>query len=290
MFGPLEIETDRDSVAMGDDAVSHARQISVRPGIHLAELVEQASPEIREHGWSWVARVDGEAVAVWSIDHGARLLRPDRRITRRRAPKRVHFDYYVQIDPEWLHQRLSEGAAPNRLALEAEFAPIAQERWEIEQRRREREIHERLFSAECVDLLRGWGAVVNLHNDRLIRFELGGARWSASRADTMVLLGRGGGPNASIRPASFAECWLAAAVGADYRVARGAARMPEFDRLSLPELEPMASWPPGTKRWATIGALTVQLSGEDAVSAFELAHGRSLTEIADLIESGLSPA
>lgn len=288
MFGPIAVDVDRDSVAMGDDAESHAHQVTVVFGTRLSGLLDRASPGIRQRGWSWVAVADGRVVAVWSVDHGVQLLVPDRRVTSRSGPRSVHFRYFLQIDPAWLLSRLAEGAKPNLKSLNLEYQPIARAVLEKEQRRRERELPARLLSAECTAALGSFGAQVDLHNDRIIRFDLFGTRWTAKRAATMTQIFRdAGGPVASIRPSMFAECWLVAAVGAERRVALGLPRLPHFHPLPAPPLAPMASWPPGVQRWTTRGDLIAQLSGDDAVSYFRIAVGRSIAEIVELVAEDL---
>lgn len=141
-FGPwrltIELSVDRDSVAMGDDAMSHAKTATLPRSGLLSDAIEQCSPEIKAKGWSWVAVVDGEVTAVWSVDHGVQLLVEDRKLMR--GPVDVHFRCFVQIDPCWLFDCLAQGARANRRELEREYAPIARERYEAELRRRKREI------------------------------------------------------------------------------------------------------------------------------------------------------
>ncbi|WP_157496854.1 hypothetical protein [Leifsonia sp. Leaf264] len=285
MYRALVIDVDRDSVAMGDDGRSHAHQVTVARGTRLSALLDRAAPEIRARGWSWVAVADGRVVAVWSSDHGVQLLVPDARVTSKRGPRRVDFRYYLQIDPAWLHRRLAEGADPDREALELEYRPQAQAAWELEARRRERDDPARLLSPECIAAVQSFGAQIDLHNDRQMRLDILGTRWTVIRSDTMTQIHRGEDAlAASIRPAAFAECWLVAAIGAEARLSIGLPRLPDFQPLPAPELTPMAaSWPQGVKRWTTTGDLIAQLAGEDAVSCYRLASGRSIAEIAQLL-------
>ncbi|MGM7697048.1 hypothetical protein [Microbacterium sp. A84] len=267
---------------------SHAHQVTVASGTRLSALLGRASPGIRQHGWSWVAVADGRVAAVWSVDHGVQLLVPDSRVTSKGGPHSVHFRYFLQIDPAWLHRRLIEGAVPNLKSLEREYQPLARVAWEQEQRRRENELPDRLLTAECTSALQSFGAQIDLHNDRTIRFNLFGTQWTASGSDTMIQIHSGeGGPAASIRPSTFAECWLVAAVGAEMRISRDIPRLPHFQPLPAPRLKPMTSWPPGVQRWTTNGNLIAQLSGADAVSYFRIAVGRSIAEIAELLTEDL---
>lgn len=269
---------------MGDDAVSHAFELRAPAGITIAALLGRAAPEIRASGWSWVVVVDGRVAAVWSVDHGVQLLIPDRNLTAETIPRTIHFRYFVQIDPEWLHRRLAEGAPADRSALELEYRPIAQSAAEAENRRREREIADRLLTPECMRALVAVGAEIDLHNDRLLRFDLHGERWWASRADTMLSIRHGdGGEGASIRPAAFAEAWLVAATSAASRSAAGEVRFPPYAPFPAPELRPMGEWPPGVRRWTTQGEPVAQLAGQDAVDAFQLAYGRTIAEIVALM-------
>lgn len=128
----IELHVDRDSVAMGDDMVSHAKVVTVREGTRLKTALQSSLPDIRAKGWSWVAVVDGEVSAVWSVDHGIRLLVENRRLTG--GPVDILFRYFLQIDPAWLFDRLAAGAPARLLDLEAEYAAIAREKREARSR------------------------------------------------------------------------------------------------------------------------------------------------------------
>ena len=212
-----------------------------------------AAPEIRSPGWSWVAVLHGENVAVWSVDHGVRLLVEERPLGSAEDNAEVKFRYLLQLDPEWLHDRLSAGARLDRNALIAEFEPIARERRERELRRREREIAQKFLSPECLAALAHLGAVIDLHADAYCRFDAAGDRWVASRADTMMMIFRGDDPFplASIRPHGAGEGWLVANAG-DVRMARRLSRFPNYEQLPLPN-QPMGSFPAGRPRWTTVG-------------------------------------
>ncbi|MFE0747895.1 hypothetical protein [Gordonia sp. NPDC058843] len=279
----LEIEVDRDSVAMGDDVSSHARRISVRPGTELSAVLAVAAPEIRSRGWSWVADVDGRVTAVWSVAHGVQMLIEDAPVTADGVPRRIHYRYFVQIDPTWLHRRLAEGAAANRLALERDYRPIGERRREEEERRRERESAARYLTVDCTEALLGFGAEFDLHNDRMARFDLCGSSWRVQRADTMTMTFDGSGRvMSSIRPAAVAERWLIAAAGQRMRQARGLS-VPDEPRLPAPDLRPMGAGVAGTARWTTRGEPVVQLTGDDAVRAYRLSAGRSISEIVTIL-------
>jgi hypothetical protein len=282
---PVLVDLDRDSVAMGDDMSSHAYRRSFPDGTRLADLLEATHPEIENRGWSWVAVVDGTVSAVWSVDHGVRLLVRNRRLRAAESPIPVVFRYFLQIDPRWLHERLATGAAANLDALSAEYAPRAAERLEAEQRRREREVPEKLLSAAAVDALVRLGATIDLHSDGRCRFFAAGERWVVVRADSMTLVYRAetAAPIASLRPRSFAELWLATAVGARGRQERGLPPLPPSVSTEAPPSETMASWPPGTPRWSFSGddGHVAQLSGEDALDWYRFAFGRSLDEIVE---------
>lgn len=282
---PVLVDLDRDSVAMGDDMSSHAYRRSFPDGTRLADLLEATHPEIENRGWSWVAVVDGTVSAVWSVDHGVRLLVRNRRLRAAASPIPVVFRYFLQIDPRWLHERLATGAAANLDALSAEYAPRAAERLETEQRRREREVPEKLLSAAAVDALVRLGATIDLHSDGRCRFFAAGERWVVVRADSMTLVYRAetAAPIASLRPRSFAELWLATAAGARGRQERGLPPLPPSVWTEAPPSETMASWPPGTPRWSFSGddGHVTQLSGEDALDWYRFAFGRSLDEIVE---------
>jgi hypothetical protein len=274
---PIELRVDRDSVAMGDDVVSHAAVISVPRGTSLSAAIERSSPEIKSPGWSWIAVVDGETTAVWSVDHGVRLLVAERRLTR--GPVDIFFRYFVQIDPAWLFERLAEGQPPDRRSLEEQYAPLAREKYRAELRRREREIDGRLLSAACLDALHRYGADITLHADVACEFTHRGDSWTVRRADTMLQVFRGrGGPVASIRPHALGEAWLVGMLGAGERTAAGLAATPGGELL--PGLELVESG----GRWMSRGATVVQVNSEIAARVAQLAQGRSVAQVRALFE------
>lgn len=282
----LDIEVDRDSVAMGDDVFSHARRLAVTPGTLLSAVLDASAPEIRSRGWSWVADVDGRVAAVWSVDHGVQMLVDDAPVTVENAPRRIHYRYFLQMDPAWLHRRLAEGAAANRPALELEYRPIGDRRRDDEERRRERESPTRLLTVDCTAALRGFGVEFDVHNDRMARFDLFGSSWRIQRSDTMTMtFDESNRVMSSIRPVEVAECWLVAAAGQRMRQFRGLRPVPDAPRLPAPDLKPMAAGVSGKARWTTRGEPVVQLTGDDAVRAYRLSAGRSLPEIVAVLIS-----
>ncbi len=267
------VRVDRDSVAAGDDVMSHEREVERPAGTSLAALLESVTPEIRAEGWSWVIRVDGQTVGVWSVDHGVQLLVADRVVAA--GEVEVSFAYFLQIDPAWLFQRLSDGAKPHRATLVEEFAPIAQARREEELRRREREIAARLLTADCTDALVSFGATIDLHCDTTCRFQVAGEEWTVARADTMTQVFAPGrrAPTASVRPVQVAEGWLVAALGARQREARGLPAFPAHEPHPLPGLALRHG------RWNLSGPTAIQVQDGWAVEALRFAHGRSVAEI-----------
>jgi hypothetical protein len=201
---------------MGDDIQSHRREFQTRPGILMSELIEQASPGIRSRGWSWVVVVGDETTAVWSVDHGVQMLRPDVPFDGQSGPVKVFFRYFQQIDPAWLFRRLSEGAKASHRDLEEEYAPLAEEAYERQQRERESSTTKRLLSERCILALEYFGAVIDLHSDVRCRFGAQGLQWTLHRSDTVTQIFRDGlrMPRASLRPTDLAEKWIVAAVGA----------------------------------------------------------------------------
>ncbi|WP_341946717.1 hypothetical protein [Microbacterium sp. LWH11-1.2] len=273
----VELRVDRDSVAMGDDMESHARVMTVPRGTMLSAAIEKCSPEIRSRGWSWIVVVDGEVAAVWSVDHGARLLVADRRLTR--GPVDIHFRYFLQIDPEWLFERLGQGARAHREELSREYAPIAREKYRAELRRREREIDTRLLSAECVEAMRHFEADVTLHADIVCEFTQGGDAWVVRRADTMLQVFVGsGGPIASIRPHALGEAWLVGILGASTRNAAGLPELPDVEPVPVLELAQRGG------RWMSQGRNVIQVGTERAARVAEFVFGRSLDEVRALLE------
>ncbi len=281
----IVVDVDRDSVAMGDDMESHKHQLTFPNGTRLAEILDSSHPEIRARGWYWVAVVDGAVSAVWSVDHGVRLLARNRRVRVTDSPLSVVFRYFLQIDPAWLHDRLAEGAPANRRTLEEEYRPLAAGRREQEDRRREREIPEKLLSPACISALIRFGATIDLHSDGRCRFFVEEEEWAVVRSDTMTVVSDadGAGSLVSFRPRSAAEGWLVAIIGARQRTIRGLPAFPPHVAHPGPRLETMASWPPGTQRWSATGedGSVAQLSGERALACYRFALGRSLDEIVE---------
>lgn len=273
----IELHVDRDSVAMGDDAMSHAKTTTIPRGTPLSAAIEQYSPEIKAQGWSWVAFVDREVAAVWSVDHGAQLLVEDRKL--KQGPIDILFRYFVQIDPGWLFDRLAQGARANRRELEQEYAPIAREKYRDELLRREREIDARLLSSECIEAIRHYGADVTLHADVACDFTHRGETWAVRRADTMLQVFVGGGaPIASIRPHALGEAWLVGMLGASVRVAAGLPDLPDADPLPGLELTQQGG------RWMSHGATVVQVRTEVAARVARLVFGRSIAEVRTLLD------
>ncbi len=272
----IELRVDRDSVAMGDDAVSHAHTLTVPHGTLLSAALETSSPEIRAAGWSWVVVVNGEVSAVWSVDHGVQLLVDDRALSE--GPVDVHFRYFVQIDPAWLFDRLRSGARAHRYDLEAEYAPIAREKYQAELRRREREIPAKLLSAECIEAVTSLGAEVTLYADVACTFTYRGEAWTVRRADTMLQVFVGpGGPRASIRPHALGEAWVVGMLGVAARIAAGRGDLPEV------ELHPGLELVERGGRWMSQGATVVQVSSELGARVARVVFGRSIGEVRALL-------
>lgn len=273
----IELRVDRDSVAMGDDAVSHVATLSVPSGTMLSAALEKSSPEIRAEGWSWVAIVAGEVTAVWSVDHGVRMLIADRALDR--GPVDVYFRYFVQIDPAWLFDRLAQGARAHRYELEAEYAPIARERYADELHRREREVAAKLLSAECIDAIASYGAEITLHADVACTFAYRGDTWTVRRADTMLQVFVGpGGPRASIRPHALGEAWLVGMLGVAARAAAGLPELPDA------ELRPGLDLRQSGGRWMSHGATVVQVTSDLAARVAAFVFGRSLAEVRAVLD------
>jgi len=273
----IELHVDRDSVAMGDDVVSHAKTTTILRGTLLSAAIEQCSPEIKAQGWSWVAVVDREVAAVWSVDHGTQLLVADRKL--KQGPIDILFRYFVQIDPGWLFDRLAQGARANRRELEREYAPIAREKYRAELLRREREIEARLLTPECIDAIQHYGADVTLHADVACEFTHQGKPWVVKRADTMLQVFVGGGaPTASIRPHALGEAWLIGMLAAENRVAAGLPDLPDADPLPGLELTQQGG------RWMSHGATVVQVRTELAARVARFVFGRSVAEVRRLLE------
>lgn len=268
------LRVDRDSVAMGDDAESHAYEMVLPCSTSIAEAVDLAAPSVGGPGWSWIAVLEGTPVAVWSVDGGARLLVADAPFGRPDGEFDLFFRYFVQIDPEWLYWELRNGAAPDRRALETAFASHAARRREVADRERESATTDRLLSAECAAVLSRLGVEFDLHHDRLCRFDFVGTSWRIERLDTMTRVTMGGGhATGSFRPSSWAEKWLVAAIGARLRLMAGREPLPAFDLRPAPELSPQRHM------WSITGPDTIQVSDGSGLLLYHFVAGRSLVEI-----------
>jgi hypothetical protein len=280
------VVVDRESVSMGDDARSHRRELRVRAGSLVGDVVERSSPDVREPGWSWVAVVDGTVLAVWSVDHGVALLVPDRPLTASDPDGvvQVRFRYLGQLDPTWLHARLAQGAPLDREALTAEHAPLARAELERERREREAATTARLLGPTCVRALEHLGAVVDLHSDMLCRFDVGGVAWQVERRDSMtVVFGRGRrSPLAWLRPVELAERWVLGALAVDRRAADGLDPLP--DAPVRAEAEPVRLMVAGRARAVegSSGAVVAQLRDARDVGSLNLILGRDLDEVVAL--------
>ncbi|WP_040165208.1 hypothetical protein [Microbacterium gorillae] len=278
MVAELTVTIDRDSVAMGDDMESHRRTMTVPTPVRLSVLLARVAPEIRQRGWSWVVDIGGEAVAVWSADHGVRLLVADRELAADSPLGTIVNRYFGQIDPGWLHRRLSEGAPANRCQLEREYEPLARRARAEEDRRRERERPGGFVGEETLAQLSRLAAVIDLHHDRKIAFEVGGVRWEAERSDTMMTIRRDGRPRASLRPHAFGEVWLVVAVVVDVRERRGLRPCPEAPLRAAREPVAVAG-----RFFLRGGPPDGNLEDDAAVAIYRLAAGRTVTEAGDLI-------
>lgn len=117
------VRVDRDSVAAGDDVVSHRIEVVLPTGTLLSDAVERCAPGIRVPGWSWIALLDGVPVAVWSADQGVQLVVGQRRLDA--GAHDLRFRYAFQIDAGWLRERLARGETANLKALRDAYAPFA---------------------------------------------------------------------------------------------------------------------------------------------------------------------
>lgn len=216
----MHLSVDRDSVAMGDDAVPHRRTLEVADDATVAELLRTARPDVSAPDtWTWVCHWNGVPFAVWSSGRGGRVWDERYRTVadlpvRDGTPELFHA-YWTQVDSDWLLDRLRAGEPLDRRALERQWAPVAAERRERELRERERTVAERLLDAETVDALAVFGAVVDLHTDTVCRFRVGDGTWVARRIDTMTLVDDPRGRRGSLRPVSLAQLWLVAALARD---------------------------------------------------------------------------
>ena len=283
---PLTVAVDRDSVAMGDDMQSHRREVQTSPDILMSDLIEQVSPEIRSRGWSWVVVVGDETTAVWSVNHGVQMLRPDVPFDGQSGPVKVFFRYFQQIDPAWLFRRLSEGAKASHGDLEEEYAPLAQEAYERQQRERESSTTKRLLSERCILALEYFGAVIDLHSDVMCRFGAQGLQWTLHRSDTVTEIFREGlrMPRASMRPTDLAEKWIVAAVGAQCRIERGEEPLPPFEQHATEELTQWPGFDKGDVEWHTSDSPVVaQLRDNQAVQVYRFGAGRDIDGIVSLL-------
>lgn len=270
--GTVQLNVDRDSVAMGDDMQSHARTYQVARGTRLSKALRMCLPEIKAPGWSWVVKLDGVTTAVWSVDHGVQLLVPDRSLQG--GPVDIVFRYFQQIDPAWLFDQLAAGERANSNELSRLYAPIRAARSKAAWRRREQENPDRLLSAECIAALQHYGAEVTLHADKLCEFTHQGAHWSVQRQDSMAVIYRGGGRAlVSLRPHSLAEAWLVGMLGATERTTSGLPDLPEYVPVPGLRLDKVGS------RWVSLGAVVVQTSNERAGMVADFAFGRTIDEV-----------
>lgn len=169
----VTVQVDRDSVAMGDDAVSHARVLSVPGSTTLGALLAEVGPGVSVAGEaSWVVRAGGDTrrgddwVGMCSKALGMRVLRgPERTLASmaRNGTVSVFFDYWSIAPGELVLEAMLGGRLPDRDALQQEGRL---RHWAAEEnaaRTLASTSSQRLLGAEVLEALAVLGVRVEVH-------------------------------------------------------------------------------------------------------------------------------
>lgn len=276
----MRVRIDRDSVAMGDDAVSHERFVEVAPTTTLDELFTLARPDAHVSRTSWIAHWDGTPFAVYSSDWGRGEPWDDQLVTVAdlggREPHELYFRYWTRIDPDWLIVQLRGGAPLHEPTLYEQWQPIALERRERELREREQTVTERLLDTETIQVLESFGARIDLHTDRVCRFVAAHGQWDVQMTDTMTAVWTPWGRVSSMRPVAVVQPWLVALVGSAVSGA-GPDALPEPSVASEVRRSPNL-W--SVTRHVGAAQHLGQLYSEDHVAWFQRTLGLSVDEVA----------
>lgn len=159
---------DRDSVAMGDDALPHERIVEVPGDVTLGAFLSQLRPNVSFSGGgsgTWVVRLgdrDGEWVGMLA-DHEMRVLREADRTLSDLGLTAVYFDYWAGAPAELLYESLAGGRLPDRSDLQHEGMRRA---WRAADDRAlvaATTSSERLLSAEATAAVAELGGRIDVH-------------------------------------------------------------------------------------------------------------------------------
>ena len=123
----MHVCLDRDSVAMGDDGMSHRRHLELDPELSLGNLLAQYPPDVCVSGGraSWLItiaaptapgeRADRRPIGVLAKEWPAPRLFADADVTLRDladgvVPLIVRYVYFAQVDPDIVFDRYRRGA------------------------------------------------------------------------------------------------------------------------------------------------------------------------------------
>ena len=239
----MRIVVDRDSVAMGDDADSHQRELDVAPDTAIGTLLQRIRPDASIDGGhaSWVvtagppAGLDdrttrGVPIGVYAQEWGATRMfgRTDTSVRDMAAGGdllSIRFSYLAQIDPDIVFERYRRGEP----ITWQERSRLSQQRiaelTEAAARLDEKRSTQRYLSPLTVAAVQQFGGRILVHSDRYFRCELILLDTALSAVvqayDSMAGVSVNGHHLANFRPLTHAEQFLVVQLGDAWRAAIG---------------------------------------------------------------------
>ena len=233
---------DRDSVAMGDDADSHRRELEFDSALTLGQLLETIRPDASIGGGlaTWLVVVGPPAAAAapmgiyaqeWA---GARLFGTDNRRLSELAGTdvlTVYFRYLAQVDPAIAFDRYRAGGTLSSVERSQLSEQRIAQTAENDARRDEQASPVRYISEEAIEAFRIFGAEIEIHSARYLQLR-GSSNVIIQAQDTMAGVSIDGRHQAYFRPIVHAEQFVVVQVGDAWRAGTG--RPP----VSLPDPAP----------------------------------------------------
>jgi hypothetical protein len=168
----VRVHFDRDSVAMGDDMYSHARDLDLSAATPIDSVVRMAELASIAGGKAcWVIAVGprrGTPVAVWAQQWSrARLLDPAAATVGDLASDGrldVYFEYFTQLDPDRIFELLRSGIVDRGDLRTAYYAALSDNRVAAEVVRAA-STRDRLLPADAIAALERMGVTIRAHSD-----------------------------------------------------------------------------------------------------------------------------
>ncbi len=243
----VRVTVDRDSVTMGDDAVSHDRVLEVPGETTLGAFLAHMRPGVSVGGGSgtWVVRVDGDWVGMYAEEQ-MRVLRDADRTLADLQVTTVRFDYWASAPPELLLESLLSGRLPDREAMRQEGY---RRHWAAEDataRERAGATTDRLLGPDTVAAVGDLGGRIEVHAPSYCRLVAADGQQYVVRHDgywgRIARVDEAGDQRqlATFQPPGpLAETTLVALLGEAWRAAAGRAPVdpPDAPRRRRPEVQ-----------------------------------------------------